>query len=125
MKKAYQRRCIVLPDIYLKYPYKTYDVTSSTIPYPYFPKEEITNEELTLSYKEWMELIQDYFALVRTEMASGKTFDIPNKLGHIAPIKYRRKGINRSIDWEATNKAGSVRYRKNSDIFSKWATSYV
>lgn len=125
MKKPHIRNCIVLPDIYLKYPHKTYDVTSSTVPYPYFPKEEITDNELSLTYKEWRAIIDDYFTLVRSEMAHGKTFDIPNNLGHIAPVKYRRKGINKSIDWLATNKAGSVRYRKNSDIFSRWATSFM
>ena len=122
-KRVYQRETVVLSDIYLKYPHKKYDITSSTIPFPYFPKEEITNTELSYTYKEWNELVQDYLKIIRSEMATGKTFVIPSNLGKVVALKYRRKGFAKSVDWSKSND-GEIVYRKNSDIFSKWATTF-
>lgn len=102
MKKRYERSNIVISDLYLRYPYKYYDKDSSTVPFPYFPKDEITDHEYTLSFKQWSTIIKCYIKHVVSRLIKGEDFDIPQHLGTLGFRKAKR--AKKKIDIQRTIK---------------------
>ena len=77
-----------LKDIYAKYRYKWYDITSTTVPmYPYIPKEEISNHQYKLSKKEWVKLINIYFEVFIDMLMEGDQIRLPHGLGDMRLCK--------------------------------------
>lgn len=98
---------ITLKEIYLEYDYKYYDVTSSTVPIPYFPKKEIKEHKYSLTYKEWKKVVLVYLKYLVLYLMSGKCFDIPFHMGHLCLKKW--KPAKKKIDIRKTmNKYGEI-----------------
>ncbi len=90
-----------LNSIYLGYRYRWYDVTSSTIPVPYFPKSEISTHENKLGYKQWRKIILCYFRQILNYLYEGNTFELPQQLGSIKLIKTNIPNVNKIKTIEA------------------------
>jgi hypothetical protein len=88
-------------ELYLEYPDKTYDVTSSTVPCPYFPKDQLTDNKYSLTYGEWKKIVVCYFKYVLQYLLTGKPFNIPGRLGIFQLKKYKPK--RKPVDWKRTN----------------------
>jgi hypothetical protein len=84
-----------LKDIYLGYRYKWMDVTSKTIPVPYFSRKEISDHEFKMTYQEWKKVIVCYLKNVFEYIVDGNTFPVPHKLGYLYLTKTKRKLIDR------------------------------
>jgi len=97
-----------LADLYLNYPDKKY--IEGTIPRPYFPKTECTNNKYSLNYKQWSEIVYCYFFYVKEFLFSGNIFTIPNMLGTLQFKKYRS---NSKINWKETKLQEKRIYFKN------------
>jgi hypothetical protein len=118
--KSYERKHIVLPDLYILYPYKYYDTSSSTVPFPYFSKDKITNEKQSLTYKEWRVIIETYLKLVVQDILEGVPFIMPISIGRIELRKNKRRSRKKILDKPATSKAGKAVFYPPSHILSKY-----
>jgi nucleoid DNA-binding protein len=92
---------LTLKDLYLGYKYKWYDVESSTVPIPYFSKDEISDHEYALTYKQWKAILTDYFKTVLDHLKEGNRYKMAHGLGTIQLVKYE----NRHIDFKAGQQA--------------------
>jgi hypothetical protein len=101
-KAGHERDSIVLSDIYKRYPYKTYNVHSTTVPFPYFNKNEITSHKFSLTYAIWKKILVCYFKHIYNQLYLGHEFEIPNQIGSLRFLKRKRK--NPKVDWVKTNK---------------------
>lgn len=96
MKKSYKADHITLRHLYLMYDYKWYDIYSSTVPVPYFPKSEISDHVYKLSFKEWKRIIVSYLKYLLLYLLAGSLFKIPSQLGRLC---FRKKKSNgRRVD---------------------------
>lgn len=84
-----------LKDIYLGYTHKWMDITSNTVPIPYFSRKEISNHEYKLTFKQWKTIIQCYLKNVYEYIVDGNVFPLPNNMGNISITKTKRKLIDR------------------------------
>ena len=101
MKKKYKRESTTLKDIYLMYPHRTYDVSSSTVPRPYFPASEISDDANALPYKEWKLIIRTYFKYLLKYLIAGRDYKLGSRLGELHLRKYKPKK-KRGIDFNKT-----------------------
>lgn len=90
--KRYERNRIVLDDLYLMYPHKTRDIHSKTVPFPYFPKDQITNNKYSLTAKEWKEVIHAYLRNMELYLHTGKKFKLGARMGNIQIRKAKHSG---------------------------------
>lgn len=100
---------VTLKSIYLGYRYKWYDVTSNTVPVPYFSKNEISTHEYKLTYKQWRKIIVCYFKEVFNYLYEGGTFVFPQALGTLTLTKTKTLGVNK----RQTKLENKVVYFKN------------
>jgi len=99
---------IVLQDLYLLYPHKTREIIGNTVPLPYFPKSEITDNQYSLKFKDWKRFIQIYLSNVKEFLYTGKKFYIPQRLGvfQIRKLKYRGNSYShyrKTGEWKKMN----------------------
>lgn len=94
LKYKEDRYYTTLKTIYLGYRHKWYDVTSSTVPVPYFPKSEISEDVNKLTYKEWRKIILCYFRQVLNYLYDGNTFTLPQQLGSWKLVKVKTLGVD-------------------------------
>lgn len=78
-------------DLYLQYPDKTYDIFSTTIPKPYFSADLITNNNNSLTYKNWVTIINCYLKHLLIFLIKGGVYNIPSKIGNLKMIKHKKK----------------------------------
>lgn len=98
---------ITLRDFYLKYPYKCYDVNSTTIPIPYIKREEVKcSDEFSRTFKEYSEICDVIFDEIQNNLIEGTQYKLPNRMGILQMLKYK---TYRKVIFE--NKDG-VRIRK-------------
>lgn len=91
---------IVNKHIYLQYPFKTYDVTSNTVPKPYFSKDHITYTDKSVTYQEWREVINRINQKLLEELFLGDELKLPSGLGVIRIEKYKP---NKRTDYRSSN----------------------
>ena len=84
---------ITLRKLFLRYPYKYYDMFSSTVPDPYFPTSEISEHEYRLECKQWMMLAKIYFDEVEKLLLNGEVFDM-GRLGKLVLLRKKQVGLN-------------------------------
>ena len=89
-KAGHERDSIVLSDIYLHYPHKYYVYRSKTIPFPYFPKDDISAHEYALTYKEWKTIVTCYLKHIFKYLRKGLEFEMPEQLGSLQFVKIKR-----------------------------------
>jgi len=98
-----------LKDMYLQYPYKNRDITSNTVPQPYFPKDQIVcDHKYSLTYKEWKNILGIFFKHVMNALAQGFEYKFPYEQGRIGLRKVKGGGV----DFQKTTK-GNVKKFKN------------
>lgn len=107
--KANQR--VTMYDIYLRYPHKWKDVHSNTVPKPYFPNEEITNNRFSLSYKEWRNIMNELVKEYADLLLSGKKLDPKKAMGYFQLHRYKPARPN--LDFKHYRETGEKRYEKN------------
>ena len=95
MQTRTYRYFLTLSDVYLGYRYKYYDISSNTVPNPYFNKNEISDNEYKLTYKQWKAVILCYLRNILLYLLDGNDFKIPNKLGVWSLVKTKRLAINK------------------------------
>lgn len=81
------KKRIGLEELYLMYPHKVYGVTSR----PYVSKKEHTDNEYSLTYGEWKEILQEYFGEFLDDLFTGLPMELPYNLGVLRIKKYKRK----------------------------------
>lgn len=101
MKTLNTSKRVTLRELYLGYPYKYRDITSSTVPIPYFPKEEITEHKYSLTFKEWKRIIKIYLKHVVIYLLTGFKYKLSSRLGFLQMRKAKSKKIP---DWGKTRK---------------------
>jgi nucleoid DNA-binding protein len=111
-KKSKRRKRITLKEIYLKYPHKTRNLKGNTVELPYFPSSEITDNEYTLSYKEWKKVIKILLDCYKDILISGDSLLLPHSLGRMSIKKYKPK--NPRIDFGHYIKTGEKLYHTNT-----------
>lgn len=83
-------RHVSLAEIYLHYPYKWWDVNSTTIPRkPYVPKKDISDHKYKLDFKTWKLIVLTYMEELFEFLLSGDTFTIPLNMGLLKMTKYK------------------------------------
>jgi hypothetical protein len=129
-----RKRYITLQELYLFYRYKWYDINSSTVPTPYFPKSEISEHPYKLSKQEWLKVASTYIELLFQSLLSGIDYNIPLGLGNLAFNKVkiaRDRNANKynefivrwcdgyfpRLIWNKSMGAGKVKF-KNKTMFS-------
>lgn len=81
---------ITLKDFYLKYPYKCYDINSSTIPVPYVKKNELEcGHEFTKTYQEYFEIADTIFSEIQNTLLEGSPYKLPKRMGTLQMFKYK------------------------------------
>jgi len=93
---------ITIKDLYLQYPNKWRNINSKTIELPYFPKEEITDNKLTLDYHSWKKIVLTYHRYLLEYLLTGRNYITPHNVGHFQIQKIKSKKNN--IDWNKTKK---------------------
>jgi hypothetical protein len=91
---------ITVSDIYLHHPDKTYDINSSTVPKPYFPASEISDNPNALTYQQFRQIADCYLKHTVDHIKTGRSFEIPAKLGTLQLRKYKKK--KSPIDFKST-----------------------
>lgn len=119
--KQYESNRITLKDLYLLYPYKTRDINSTTVPKPYFPKDQITDHEYSLKFKEWKKCIQCLLNNTEEYLHTGKKFRVPCRLGVFQIRKAKHRGLSyahyrKTGEWVKLN----TEYLKNYRPLFKW-----
>lgn len=125
-KENYKNARITLKEIYLKYPHKWKDPSSSTIPVPYFPNEEISGSDYALSYKAWKEIVDALIEGYIDILFEGKKLDPQKAMGYFILTKYKN---TTTVDYEELKKSGKVTTHKNNHTggyapFLLWDNSY-
>jgi hypothetical protein len=95
MQTQTSRYFATLKHVYLGYRYKYYDVSSNTVPIPYFSKSEISEHEYKLTYSQWKKIIVCYLKNIYLYILDGNDFKIPAQLGVWSLVKTKRIAVNR------------------------------
>lgn len=97
-----------LKDIYLDYPYKCRHMDTSTVPLPYFPKEEIDcDHKYSMTYKEWKGALNCFFKHTLNALAQGYEFTMPYEMGRLQLRKVKGGGV----DFTKSEKGNIKRHR--------------
>lgn len=75
-----------LADLYMLYPYKTVDYDT---PYPYVPKKERTDEEYSLTFKEWSNIVKTYYKYVLLYLVQGFVYRFTSGMGELKIVRYK------------------------------------
>lgn len=103
-----------LLDLYKFYRYKTYNIDSSTVPIPYFPKSEISTHPYALTYKKWREVVNVYIEVVLEELTNGFDYKIPHGMGNLFLYKVPLTVVN-----------GEIRNPKYTKIINKYLDGWI
>lgn len=129
-----RKKYITLMDLYLFYRYKWYDINSSTVPTPYFPKSEISEHAYKLSKQEWLIIVSTYIEALYQHLLQGYDYQLPLGLGNFSfrKVKIARDrnenpysefivrwcdGYFPKLVWNKYQGAAKVKF-KNKSIFS-------
>lgn len=81
--------------------------------FPYVPKQEDTDTEYSLTYKEWKTLVDKYFEFILDKVLfKGMDYVLPHNLGTLSIQKY--KGEANRIDFFKTLQTGVYHYHDNT-----------
>ena len=112
-----------LKDYYLDYPYKTTVIDGKTVQLPYVPKDQITNHYYTVSYKEWLLVLDLYFKYFIESLLEGNEIKVTG-FGKFSFKKYKKTN-GHGVDWKEFNQTGV--YKKytnflfdNNRVILKW-----
>jgi len=87
---------MVLKDIFMFYPYKVnFDTSDGTIPSPYIKREDIVENEFSLNFKQWSNVVERYLELSAEVLLSGNKLELPLRMGH---LQIRKIKMNKFLD---------------------------
>lgn len=116
---------VTLVDIYRTYEHKK-NIKSSkgTVPTPFIPHSECTDNKLSADWHEWEKIIALYIEKLKFHLEEGNSIDLGSRLGEFHLIK--AKAHNGFTDFKKSKEAGKVIKFKNNTadghyILASWA----
>lgn len=91
----YSKDKATLSLFYGRYPYKKRTCDTCL---PYVPLEEDTDEQHSLTYQDWQDIIQCYFKYVCLYLISGKVYRFGSHMGEFQIQKYKSNKKNLAVD---------------------------
>lgn len=91
------KRYLQLSDIYMQYPLKKRVITDTTVKLPYVKKEEHTEEEYSLSFDDWNNIITTYLSCLLEKLLEGELIVLPRQMGALQVVRRKAKTINRKL----------------------------
>jgi len=113
---------VTIKDIYLGYPYKWRDTTSNTVSIPYFPKDQITNNDKSLDYKTWKNIILTYHKYLLEFLLTGRNYITPHNVGHFQIQKI--KSVKSNINWKKTKERYGSQKGKENKKFIRYKNNH-
>lgn len=84
-------------DIYLWYRHKKQDIEGSKVWYPYIKKEDSSDHQYALTFRQWQIIVSTYFEILVDKMIEGYKFDLPKRLGTICLLRDDEKKVKGGI----------------------------
>lgn len=129
-RKNYRPKMINFEELYRKYNYPCYEITSiNTVPRPYIPKEDLKcNHKYTLTFIQWKTIVYSLCKFLLLYLMSGKLLTLPHGLGTLQITKWKPKKYKK-MDYAHWRKTGEViyenfKYTENYSPFLKWDKGY-
>lgn len=112
-----------MEEIFRMYPYKTQDWDGSgAVPFPYVPKDEITEGPYSVTWKEYRAIMSCYFKYLIRYLMQGYMYRIPWGMGFFSLVKKKRPRPDMFEMNEARARGEIIpyvsRYRRASDGYS-------
>mgnify|MGYP000598533834 CR=1 FL=1 len=126
-KRIFNKPSVSIREFFLHYPNKKYS-KSCKYTRPYLPKAERTDNELSLTIKEYQEIISYYLEEKKEMLLQGSIVSVGKKMGHLQIVKYKPKDNMRQskLNWKVYYETGKKEYYTNehSNGYS-WAINWL
>ncbi len=102
-------------DFFKFYPYKKQIPHSgNTIPFPYVKKEEVVdNHPHSLTWFEWIEIVNTYIDVLRERLYEGKPIQLDNKTGI---FQFKKAKCKKFLDRKKSKEKGIRVYRGRNEF---------
>jgi hypothetical protein len=107
MKTSSRSKRITIKDFYQGYTYKKNPNYSNTIPDPYVKQKDVTDHKYSLTYAEWLPIVEDYLECAAEVLTEGNRIKLPHNLGEFVLMKMK---CRRFLDYVKSKDQGQQVY---------------
>ena len=93
-------------DFYKQFRYKKRDIEGNKVYPPYIKLKDCSDHKYSLTYRQWMIILNTFFEVLVEKMIQGFKFEMPARLGHLQILRDKGKKIFKGRMYRNTHTQG-------------------